>query len=78
MNKYLKKMSEIEVFDWDKTHVECHICGAMVKRGIANYSQHWVDNHSNGKMDFVNSVDKSQLLIEDKMELIKKEFGINQ
>lgn len=59
------------------THIECEICGEMVERGIVSYSNHWVEKHGS-KMDFVNKVDQSCLSVNDKMELIKKEFGIHQ
>lgn len=71
-------MSKEDEIDFSATHNPCGICGEMVERGIANYSNHWVEKHGKEKMYFVNKVADSPLTTEQKMSLIKTEFGIEQ
>lgn len=71
-------MANEDEIDWSATHNPCGICGEMVERGIVNYSSHWVEKHGQDKMDFVNKVADSPLTTEQKISLIKNEFGIEQ
>jgi len=56
----------------------CKTCGEEVPAGIINISGHWAKCTGKDKMDFINKVANSSLYIDDKMDLIRKEFNIEQ
>lgn len=58
--------------------VKCDTCGKELPTGIIGISSHWAECAGKAQMDFVNKVAKSNLAVKDKMDLIKKEFNIEQ
>lgn len=67
--------------DWiemHEDHIICKVCGATVQRGIISVSSHWAECAGKEQMDFINKVAQSNLKIEDKMSLIKKQYSIEQ
>jgi hypothetical protein len=72
-------MSDFDNIDWSATHVKCHICGEMIPRGIISVSAHYCDNHYQPQMYFLQKLAENKSLdVKDKMDLVKKEFGIDQ
>lgn len=71
-------MNSEDWIEWKDDHIICKVCGARVERGIINVSSHWAACAGKQQMNFINKVDKSNLRLEDKMSLVKKEFGIEQ
>jgi len=74
----MSNQSGIENTDWDDPYTTCDICGEKILRGIISVSTHWAETHGKQQMDFIHKVANSPLEIKDKMDLIKKEFGLEQ
>lgn len=59
-------------------YFKCVTCGATVPSGIINLSGHWAECAGKGVMENVNKISNMPLSVKDKMDLIKKEFSIEQ
>ncbi len=58
---------------------ECPTCGIKLPGGIIGISSHWAECGGKGTMAFINKLaENKSLKIEDKMDLIKKQFNIEQ
>lgn len=57
---------------------KCDTCGKEVPSGITNLSGHWAECFGKETMDSVNKIDNMPLRIEDKMDLWKQLFKIEQ
>lgn len=68
-------MNELDLID---DYTTCDICGAKVLRGIISYSQHWAETHGKQQMENIMKIKDMPFDIKDKMDLVKKEFNIEQ
>lgn len=56
----------------------CKTCSTVVPSGIVNLSGHWAECTGKQTMDNVHKIDAMPLRVKDKMDLIKKQFNIEQ
>ena len=56
---------------------KCDTCGKEVESGIINISGHWAECAGKQTMDSVNKISNTPLTTEDKLEQVKKLFGIH-
>lgn len=56
----------------------CTTCGTTVPSGIINISGHWAECAGKGMIDAIRKIDKMPLATKDKMDLVKKQFNIEQ
>lgn len=57
---------------------KCTTCGATVPSGIINLSGHWAECGGKEMVEAVKKIDNMPLRVEDKMDLVKKQFNIEQ
>lgn len=65
-------------FDLNDPYTTCEICGGKILRGIITVSQHYVEKHYKQQMENIMKIKDMPLDIKDKMDLVKKEFNIEQ
>ena len=56
----------------------CKDCGAEVESGIINISGHWAECSGKSVVENVMKIDRMSLAVEEKMNLVKNEFGVEQ
>lgn len=61
-----------------ESEIKCDTCGAIIPRGIISLSGHFVECSGKELFENVCKIDKMPLSTKDKMDLVKKEFNVEQ